>query len=274
MASESIRMLLVHREDEDARRLMARLAPERQPPIDVVHLDRTAAACERLSEESFDLILLDLALPDEPGLDAFIRLNAQLPQTPVVVISSPATQELATLALEAGAADLLSRAWIDSDPVQEILFAIIQRSRFDQAIRRREMVDRETGLYTAEGFTEVAAKHLTLAQRGGKHLLLASFDPGGEIQEAAPIVKRAFRGSDAVGIIRKRIVAIAIVHPTDESETIIAMRLGEIVHDHNATHRPQRNLRMTWGVARVAPGPLATVEDLLDALPEPANVVE
>lgn len=267
-------MLLVHREDEDARRLMARLAPERQPPIDVVHLDRTAAACERLTEESFDLILLDLALPDEPGLDAFIRLNAQLPETPVVVISSPATQELATLALEAGAADLLSRAWIDSDPVQEILFAIIQRSRFDQAIRRRDMVDRETGLYTPDGFTAVAVKHLTLAQRGGKHLLLASFDPEGAIQEAAPIIKRAFRGSDAVGIIRKMVAAIAIVHPTDESESIIAMRLGEIVRDHNVTHRPERNLRLKWGIARVAPDPLATVEDLLDAFPEPARVVE
>ncbi len=274
MPAESIRMLLLHREDEDARRLMARLSPERQPPIDVVHLDRTSAACERLSEEEFDLILLDLALPDEPGLDAFIRLNAQLPETPVVVISSPATEELAALALEAGAADLLSRTWLDSDPVQEILFAIIQRSRFEQAIRRREMIDKETGLYTAEGFTAVAAKLLTLAQHCGKHLLLASFDSGGAIQEAAPVIRRAFRNSDAIGIVRKKIVAIAIVHPTDESESIIAMRLSEVLHDHNVTHRPERAARLKWGIARLAPGPLATVEEVLDALPEPAQVVE
>jgi DNA-binding NarL/FixJ family response regulator len=271
--SESIRMLLVHREDEDARRLMARLAPESQPPIDVVHLDRTAAACERLTEESFDLILLDLALPDEPGLDAFIRLNAQLPETPVVVISSPATQELAALALEAGAADLLSRSWIDSDPVQEILFAIIQRSRFEQAIRRREKIDSETGLYTAEGFREIAAKHLMLAQRGGKHLLLARLDPSGSAGEAAAVIKRAFRGSDALGNVGERIAALAIVHPDDEGESIISMRLDEVVHDHNATHKPERAVALRWDIVRFRPEPGSTVDDLFAAFPAPKKTL-
>jgi DNA-binding NarL/FixJ family response regulator len=271
--SESVRMLLVHREDEDARRLMARLAPESQPPIDLVHLDRTAAACERLTEESFDLILLDLALPDEPGLDAFIRLNAQLPETPVVVISSPATQEIASLALEAGAADLLSRAWIDTDPVQEILFAIIQRSRFEQAIRRREIIDNETGIYTAEGFAAIAEKHLTLAQRGGKHLLVASFAPAGPLAEASHVIKRAFRGSDALGMVGDQLAALAIVHPTDQSESIIAVRLDEVVTDHNATHGPERSMRLRWGVARFAPDPLSTVADLFAALPRPGRPV-
>lgn len=266
-------MLLVHREDEDARRLMARLSPESQPPIDVVHLDRTAAACERLTEETFDLILLDLALPDEPGLDAFIRLNAQLPETPVVVISSPATQDLAALALEAGAADLLSRSWIESDPVQEILFAIIQRSRFEQAIRRRDRVDKETGLYTSEGFAEVAAKHLTLAQRGGKHILLAAFDTEQATEEIAPVIKRAFRGSDALGMVGDRLAALAIVHSTDESEAIIALRLSEVVEEHNATHGAERSIRLLWDVARFRPQPSSAVEELLAALPEPVRVV-
>ncbi|HSN69714.1 MAG TPA: response regulator [Thermoanaerobaculia bacterium] len=272
--TESIRMLLVHREDEDSRRLMARLAPESQPPIDVVHLDRTAAACERLTEESFDLILLDLALPDEPGLDAFIRLNAQLPETPVVVISSPATQDLAALALEAGAADLLSRSWIETDPVQEILFAIIQRSRFDQAIRRREKVDDETGLYTAEGFVEIASKHLMLAQRGGKHLLLAALEPSGPAEDAAPIIKRAFRGSDAIGIVGETLAALAIVHPDDEGESIISLRLGEVMHDHNATHRPEKRIELRWDIIRFRPEPQSTVEDLLAVFPKPAKTVE
>lgn len=267
-------MLLVHREDEDARRLMARLEPgSSQTPIDVVHLDRTAAACERLTEESFDLILLDLALPDEPGLDAFIRLNAQLPETPVVVISSPATQDLAALALEAGAADLLSRSWIESDPVQEILFAIIQRSRISQAIRRREKIDAETGLYTAEGFHEIAVKHLTLAQRGGKHLLLAALDPSSSPVEAALVIKRAFRGSDALGTIGDRIAALAIVHPEDEGESIISLRLSEVVHDHNATHPEERAITLRWDIVRFRPEPTSSVEDLFAAFPEPKRTL-
>lgn len=278
-------MLLVHADGESARRLRDRLGGTAEHPIDVVQLETAAAACERLTEEGFDLILLDLALPDEPGLDGFIRLNAQVPETPVVVITSPATQRLGEAALDVGAADSLVRASIENEPVDEILFAIIQRSRFQQAIRRRSLMDEATGLYSREGFREIAAKHVALASRGGKSLLLSSFELDGvtgsaeeddaAVQSAAVIVKRSFRVSDLIARVgANHFVAVAIVNASDNSREIVESRIRELLHDHNATHEAPARIRLRTEFVRVEPLPAWSADDVIRAMPKATRVLE
>lgn len=283
MNETAIRILLVHADGEPASRLRRRLVSAAGRPIDIIHLEKIAAACERLTEESFDLILLDLAIPDEPGLDGFIRLNAQVPGTPVVVITAPQTQPLAEAALAAGAADSLVRTAIENEPVDEILFAIIQRSRFDQAIRRRALVDEETGLYSREGFEEIVPRHVALAARGGKALLLSSFElegksPHGEdavLQSVAGIMKRSFRGSDLVARLDgRRFVAVAIVNASDDSPQILESRLRELLHDHNATHEETARIRLRSDFVRIEPRPAWSAEDVMRAVPDPTRVIE
>src|SRR4030043_1547601 len=43
---------------------------------------------KRLSEGRFDILLLDLILPDSKGLDTFIRVHTQAPQIPILVLTS------------------------------------------------------------------------------------------------------------------------------------------------------------------------------------------
>lgn len=278
MTEESIRVLLVQPEGAPARRLVELLSSSRSSgrSLDLVQIPTIAAACERLTEDSFDLVLLDLAIPDEPGLDGFIRLNAQLPETPVVVIASAGTEGMATAALEAGAADSLVRSAFEKEPVDDVLFAVIQRSRFQQAIRRRALIEESTGVYSREGFLQIGRKHLSLASHGGKGLLVGSFDlqgaargtPDSIIQAGAAILKRSFRNSDVVAhLAAGRFATLSIVNPGDDSAAIVETRLREQIHDHNALHPESERLWFVAGMMRLAPGGDASPEAVLDNLP-------
>ncbi|HUP63653.1 MAG TPA: response regulator [Thermoanaerobaculia bacterium] len=273
--SASIRVLLVHQNDEGAARLRARLETDAAPTVELTHLTEIAQACERLTEEFYDVILLDLSIPDEPGLDGFIRLNAQTPETPVIVITSGETREIAPTALEGGAAESLDRDHFGEEPLVEMLVGVIQRYRFQEAIRRRDLLDEGTGVYRWDGFRALAEKHLALAAHGGKELLLSTIDfdasPLSEenlFATAGRIVKQSFRESDIVARREAaRFVAMAIVNPGDNALEIVENRIREQLHAHNASRGAEAQLSLRSGMVRVEPTTEWSLEDLLNEIP-------
>jgi len=66
-----------------------------------------AEAEAALGKASFDLVLLDLTLPDSHGLDTVDTIVAAAPRTPVVVLTSTADERLGLQALKKGAQDFL-----------------------------------------------------------------------------------------------------------------------------------------------------------------------
>lgn len=70
-----------------------------------------AQARARLSDESYDLVLLDLHLPDATGLDILTDMAPQLEQSLVIVVSGDTTIDSAIQALRAGAYDFLRKPY-------------------------------------------------------------------------------------------------------------------------------------------------------------------
>ena len=64
-------------------------------------------------KDKFDLVLLDLALPDCPGVEALYRVRHGRNPAPIVVLHDRHDEELATRALQAGAQDYLVKEEID-----------------------------------------------------------------------------------------------------------------------------------------------------------------
>lgn len=63
----------------------------------------------RLKEEDFDLVLLDLNLGSENGLDILPQIQKRHPRTPVVIFTAEATINTAVRAIQAGAMDYLEK---------------------------------------------------------------------------------------------------------------------------------------------------------------------
>lgn len=73
-----------------------------------------AAALAHIEGRPYDLILLDLKLPDVDGLDVLAQARAMRPDALVVVITAHGTVEAAVTAMKRGAHDLLQKPFTPS----------------------------------------------------------------------------------------------------------------------------------------------------------------
>jgi PAS domain S-box-containing protein len=98
-----------------------------------------AAALEQLAVSAFDVILLDLWLPDSEGLDTCHRLMAAGKTIPVVVMTATNDRALATQAMLSGAQDYLVKGAYPGSAVARVLQYAIDRYHFQRETARRDI---------------------------------------------------------------------------------------------------------------------------------------
>jgi len=86
-------------------------------------------AISLLKNQDFDLILLDLFLPDCYGLDGFTALIKLKPSVPIVVLSGVADEDLATCAVRLGAQDYLIKGQVDKNLLVRSLRHAVERKQ-------------------------------------------------------------------------------------------------------------------------------------------------
>jgi two-component system nitrogen regulation response regulator GlnG len=93
---------------------------------------RTAAeGLEQVRSGAPDVVVLDLQLPDRPGLEVFRELHAANPRLPVIFITAHGTTETAIEAMKAGAFDYLVKP-VDIDRLGQIIDRAAEASRLMQ----------------------------------------------------------------------------------------------------------------------------------------------
>jgi DNA-binding NtrC family response regulator len=78
----------------------------------------------RIGEHPFDLVLLDLALPDRNGLDLLTELHAHDPQLSVIMITAYGTVENAVKAMQAGATNFVQKPWDNEKLLADVRIAV------------------------------------------------------------------------------------------------------------------------------------------------------
>src|SRR5215204_3738572 len=116
-ADKSLSILLVEDDPTDTRLLLSLL--DHADVCDYqLHVVGTAADAERaLVERSFDVVLLDLSLPDCDGLVSVERVLARSPATPVVVLTGRDDYELGLRSIQAGAQDFLVKGEVKGNAI-------------------------------------------------------------------------------------------------------------------------------------------------------------
>ena len=133
MDEERIEVLFIEDTAADMILLREMLASSPDVVFATDESDRLSTAITRLAETHFDVIVLDLHLPDSRGLDTYTRLHAEAPDVPVVVLSASDDEDLAIEAVQRGAQDYLLKGQVDGDGLRRCLLYAIERTR----IRRR-----------------------------------------------------------------------------------------------------------------------------------------
>lgn len=103
--------------------------------FDLVHEVKLADGLKRLAEQDFDIILLDLNLPDSKGMDTFAKVHVEVPDTPTVVLIGMDDEALAVQALQVGAQDYLVKGMLDLGLLARAVHYAIERQRATQDLR-------------------------------------------------------------------------------------------------------------------------------------------
>ncbi len=119
-----------------ARLTMAIL--EQEPEFTVNQVGTLAEAATELTKEDFDVVLLDLYLPDGEGLDSFRAFRADCPDLPVVILSGLDDKAVALKAVQEGAQDFLVKGEMDAELLRKSVRHSIERKKIEKALKESE----------------------------------------------------------------------------------------------------------------------------------------
>ncbi|QDS98308.1 Response regulator PleD [Adhaeretor mobilis] len=118
-------------------------------------------AVKCLREASFDVVLLDLGLPDGQGLSNLAAIQEADPKAPVVILSGLVDDNIALEAVKAGAQDYLSKAELSTESAVKAISYSIERKLTETRLREgvselkhAAQVDPLTGLLNRRAFLQ------------------------------------------------------------------------------------------------------------------------
>jgi len=187
-----LKLLLVEDDPEFAGILKIRLSKETNPPLKITWVPNLEQALDALQKNVWDLILLDLMLPDSQGIQTFIRVRSQAQHTPVVIMTGLDNDNLAIDAVRKGAEDYLVKGDTSSKLLLRIIHHAVDRHRIKEKLasvmgrlketnlrlERIATLDPLTELYNRRGLQQALAREKqNIAQENGNLLaLLANID--------------------------------------------------------------------------------------------------
>ncbi|MBD1995429.1 response regulator [Leptolyngbya sp. FACHB-541] len=133
MEKFTIQILLVEDSSTDANLLRQILLRANQLGWEMTHVDRLSYAIDACCDRPFDVVLLDLHLPDSSGLETITEFRAAIPSLPIVVLTATDDEELALQVMASGAQDYLVK---DQITIQLLVRAIRYAIEREQILKR------------------------------------------------------------------------------------------------------------------------------------------
>ena len=169
-----------------------------------------------LREVDYDIVLLELSLPDSRALNTYLAVQDESPYVPVIILTSLDDEIIALQAIKRGAQDYVLKGQVYSLHFPRTVRYAIERQRMRVHLMDLSLKDELTSLYNRRGFFLLANQQIKTATRSGQEMLLILFDVNGLKQindqfghlhgdwalgSIGFIMRHSFRKSDIVGRI-------------------------------------------------------------------------
>jgi two-component system cell cycle response regulator len=274
-----IRILLLEDNPEYARAVELILGEVSDEEFELVHVTLVADTLRQLDQGDFDIILLDLNLPDSHGYETFANVHTHSPEVPIVVMSSDADTALAIRTVREGAQDYLVKGEADLKPLTRVIHYAIERQKSQSRLQNLSLIDELTGVYNRRGFMTIAYQQAKLAQRTQTQWMIVFADVDGlkkindtfghlegdqALREIARLLKSTFRESDVVGRLGGDEFAVLVLAATESVAKSFINRLKHTVDALNAAPERKYRLTISLGLAYFDPHNPLPVEKVLE----------
>ena len=141
---QQLEVLLIEDNPGDARLVEVQL--QEFPQFRLAHAATLRDGLERIKAGRFDVVLLDLSLPDSHGADTFEAVRLAAPTTSIVVLTGFRDEATALAMVQAGAQDYVVKGGFEGATLVRILRYAIERHHLLEAIeaaRRRELEQKD-----------------------------------------------------------------------------------------------------------------------------------
>ncbi|CAA6605102.1 Response regulator [Rhodospirillaceae bacterium LM-1] len=135
MTPKQIHVLIIEDNPGDARLIELMLSERPEDGYQSVFAVRLGDGLDAIAKQPFDVILLDLSLPDSHGLGTVQSVLDAAPSTPIIVLTGLADDTTALAAMKAGAQDYLAKGQGDGETLRRSIRYSIERMRTDEEKR-------------------------------------------------------------------------------------------------------------------------------------------
>jgi PAS domain S-box-containing protein len=127
-----IKVLLVEDSTPDAAFVEEMLPTD---SYSLVQASTLKLAREQSRKTNFNIVLLDLSLPDSSGLETFLSISAFMPNVPIVILTGLNDQKIAAGAIKLGAQDFVQKLNLNEENLARIIRYSIERNKTETALR-------------------------------------------------------------------------------------------------------------------------------------------
>lgn len=138
MSPSACKVLLIEDNDGDALLLKDMLEEGVSGNYRLECSENLTEGFARLAGGGFDVVLLDLGLPESTGIETFSRVTAAYPGTPVIVLTGLDDEAVALAVVHAGAQDYLLKGQTDGRTLRRAIRYAIERKNAEQVLRFTE----------------------------------------------------------------------------------------------------------------------------------------
>jgi signal transduction histidine kinase len=139
MIQPAVSILLVEDSISDAAVLQESLSQHGVGGFQFTHAECWVEAAAHLQQQSFDVLLLDLSLPDTTGRDTFIRARTLAPNLPIVVLTGVTDEAVGLEAVRHGIQDYLIKGQAYGRQMARAIRYAIERKQAETALKQAEV---------------------------------------------------------------------------------------------------------------------------------------
>jgi two-component system, cell cycle response regulator len=182
----SIKVLLIDDNPGDARLIQKALSDTEQVHFEVKWVNQLDSGIEWVTKDVFDVVLLELSLPDSHGIETIISFREQALVVPIVVLTGLDDEQVAISAIKHGAQDYLIKGQVNSTLIIRSMRYAIERHRLQDELYHLSIIDEQTGLYNRRGFFSQTEQliHTSGVDNKGFYIIVADLDGMKQINDS------------------------------------------------------------------------------------------